>query len=61
MMNEGWTVICVVGVWGWIFSSVGFILTAFRAKGAFDGKSAALWGGSFIFFYALWVAGMINA
>ncbi len=59
-MNEGWAVVCVIGVWGWILSGIGFILRAFPTKDSFDRRSAALWGGVFIFFYALWIAGMIN-
>ncbi len=60
-MNEGWAVICVIGVWGWIISGIGFLLKAFPAKDSFDGKTAALWGGCFILFYALWVVGMISS
>jgi hypothetical protein len=61
MINEGWALITVIGVWGWILSGIGFILGVFPTRDAFDSKSAALWGGSFIFFYAIWVAGMVNA
>ena len=61
MISEGWAVICIIGVWGWILAGIGFILKAFPAKDVFEKKSAALWGGCFIFFYALWVVGMINS
>ncbi len=61
MINVGWEIISVVGVWGWIFSSIGFILKAFPARDVFDNRSAAIWGGCFVIFYALWVVGMINA
>jgi len=61
MINEAWAVICVIGVWGWILSGVGFTLKVFTDVGAFKGKSAVFWGACFIFFYALWIAGMINA
>ncbi len=59
-MNEGWAVVCVIGVWGWVLTGVGFILKSFTAKDKFSGSAAALWGGGFLLFYALWVAGMIN-
>ncbi len=59
-MNEGWAVVCVIGVWGWILAGVGFILSAFPRRDSFNGRSAAVWGGSFLFFYAMWIAGMIN-
>jgi hypothetical protein len=61
VINEGWAFISVIGVWGWILSGIVFTLKVFPAVHAFECKSAALWGGCFIFFYALWIAGMIHA
>jgi len=61
MENEAWGVISVVGVWGWMLSVVGFIIKSFPGGGRFNGRSAMIWGGCFIFFYALWVVGMLNA
>jgi hypothetical protein len=60
MINEGWAVVTVIGVWGWILSGIGFILGVFPARDEFNRKSATIWGASFFFFYALWVTGMIN-
>ena len=61
MINEGWDYLCIIGVWGWILSGVGFILKAFPIRDAFKGKSALFWGGCFVFFYVLWLVGMIRA
>jgi drug/metabolite transporter superfamily protein YnfA len=61
MINEGWAVVTVIGVWGWILAGVGFILQVFPTRDRFKGRSAAIWGGCFILFYLLWVVGMINA
>ena len=61
MENEAWGIICVIGVWGWILSVVGFIVKVFPAGERFNSRSAMIWGGSFIIFYALWVVGMLNA
>jgi len=61
MENEAWGIICVIGVWGWILSVVGFIIKVFPTGNRFDSRSAMIWGGSFLLFYALWVVGMINA
>lgn len=60
MINGVWAIITVIGVWGWILSGIGFILGVFPARDAFNSKSAAFWGVSFILFYVLWVTGMIN-
>jgi hypothetical protein len=61
MANQWWGVICDVGVWGWVLSAVGFILGAFPARDRFNGKQALIWGAGFLFFYALWVVGMMHA
>jgi hypothetical protein len=61
MENEAWGVISVVGVWGWMLSVVGFIIKSFPTGGRFNGRSAMIWGGCLIIFYALWVVGMLNA
>ena len=61
MLSEGWAVICLAGLYGWILSAVGFILKAFPVKGVFDRKPAAWWGGAVLLFYTLWIAGMYNA
>jgi hypothetical protein len=61
MINEAWAVVTVIGVWGWILAGIGFTLQAFPAKDSFNARASAMWGGCFIFFYFLWVTGMINA
>ena len=61
MESEVWGIISIVGVWGWILSVVGFIVKSFPGGNRFNGRAAMIWGGSFLFFYALWVVGMINA
>jgi hypothetical protein len=61
MINEVWAIVAVIGVWGWILAGVGFTFRAFPARDRFNGRCAAIWGGCFIFFYALWIAGMIKA
>ena len=61
MINDGLAVICIIGVWGWILSGVGFILRVFPVRHAFEKRAAAIWGGCFLVFYTLWVAGMIRS
>ncbi len=61
MINENWAILCIIGVWGWILSGAGFILRAFPIRDVFNSKSAVFWGCLFIFFYALWIIGMIKA
>ncbi|KAF0218285.1 MAG: hypothetical protein FD174_3038 [Geobacteraceae bacterium] len=61
MINEGWAFFCVIGFWGWVLATVGFILKAFPASGVFHTRSATLWGSSVVLFYVIWVMGMIHA
>ena len=61
MISEGWALICMAGFYGWILSTLGFILKAFPVKGTFRGRPAALWGGAIIIFYTMWLTGMYNA
>lgn len=61
MMNEGWAMTSVVGFWGWVLATIGFILKAFPSANSFSGKASAMWGGAVIFFYLAWFLGMINA
>jgi hypothetical protein len=60
MMHEGWAIVCVVGFWGWVFATIGFILKAFPSASSFSGKIAAMWGGVVIICYLLWFMGMLN-
>lgn len=60
MISEVWALICLAGFYGWILTTIGFIFKSFPVKGVFHGKSAVVWGGSVVFFYIIWLAGMLN-
>lgn len=61
MLHDGWAVICQVGLWGWIASTMVLIVKAFPKRGTMDGKAAAGWGGAMAVFFAIWIAGMMLA
>lgn len=61
MLHEGWAIGCQIGLWGWIASTVAFIVTAFPARGQFELKAALWWGGALAFFFTLWILGMAQA
>lgn len=61
MSNDMWAVFCVIGFWGWILATIGFIIKAFPAVGVFRRQMAFLWGVSVIFFYSLWIVSMVHA
>lgn len=61
MINEQWALLAIVGFWGWVFSAIGLILRAFPGRQLFIRRAGALWGGGVVFFFCVWVIGMLNA
>lgn len=60
-MNNAWSIICLVGLWGFVAAIIGFILKAFPARGVFAVKPGALWGAAAIACFVLWLVGMSHA
>lgn len=60
-VNEMWGMLVVVGFWGWVLCTIGFIIKAFPHRNIFARAAATRWGGGLLFFYCLWVMGMMNA
>lgn len=58
-----WTLVLQVGFFGWILSVCGFLTQALRDPSAarLKSKPAIAWGILFVFFYFLWVIGMVKA
>lgn len=61
MLNDGWAVVCQVGLWGWIASTIILIVKAFPMRGVMDGKAAGRWGGVGVAFFVIWILGMVLA
>jgi len=61
MADEIWSVILLVGLIGWIGSTLAFIFRAFPARGRFEAGSARIWGACVIVFYCVWILGLLNA
>ncbi|MBJ6726327.1 hypothetical protein [Geomesophilobacter sediminis] len=60
-MAEWWSVVTLVGLWGWILSAVGFILRGFPRRGTFCGGRALPFGVALVIFFILWMVGMSHA
>jgi len=60
-MNQLWTMICLAGLWGFVFATAGFILKAFPARGTFDGRRAWPWGVVLVVCFIVWMVGMMRA
>lgn len=61
MADDFWSLILILGLFGWIFSSFMLMFRAFPEKDVFSPVPGIRWGGALIAFFAVWVIGMLNA
>lgn len=61
MSNNFWSFIVVIGLIGWVVSSVVFILKAFPERGRIEIKLAASWATLSVVSFSIWIVGMLNA
>lgn len=61
MLHDGWAVVCQVGLWGWIASTLIFIVKVFPMRGVMNVKAAGRFGGAMAVFFTLWIMGMVLA
>lgn len=59
--HAGWSILLEIGFWGWVLGVLVFIATGFKEGNRIIPKRGLLLGGWILFFYALWVVGMMNA
>ncbi|HIE64822.1 MAG: hypothetical protein ABGX83_07520 [Nitrospira sp.] len=57
----GWSILLEIGFWGWITGTLLFIFRAFNTEHQWNMRRGVFWGGIAIFFYALWIIGMMKA
>jgi hypothetical protein len=60
MIHEWWALLSQLGLWGWIFSVVFFIFSAFTRQGEFNTRSYK-WGVVSVCSFAFWIVGMTLA
>lgn len=61
MSNDLWSVILILGLSGWLFSSIMLMLKAFPQRGVFIASGAKRWGAAGVVSFFIWVVGMLNA
>ena len=61
MTDRLWSVVTLIGLWGWVACAVGLCLTAFPARGGFAGRRGLVWGGALLVLFVVWMVGMANA
>lgn len=60
-LHTGWSIVLEIGFWGWVSGVLLFIMTGFGSGSRVIPKQSLVLGGLIIFFYTLWVVGMMNA
>lgn len=60
-MGEAWGIVTIVGFAGWLTAALTFLFTSFPERGRFEKRPAMVWGGVLAVFYAVWIAGLLNA
>jgi hypothetical protein len=56
-----WSIITLIGLFGWVSSAIVFLFKAFPGRGLFEVRAARLWGAALLVSYAVWVIGLLNA
>jgi len=56
-----WSIVLLIGLAGWVASSIMLALRAFPQKGVFDVASGIRWGGAIVISFCVWVIGMLCA
>lgn len=61
ILRELWSLLLIVGLIGWLFSSIMLMLRAFPKKDVFVSSAAMKWGSVVLVSYFFWIIGMLNA
>jgi len=61
MIHDIWSVILIVGLIGWLFSSIMLMLKAFPQRDVFLASAGIRWGSAAVVSFFIWVAGLLNA
>jgi hypothetical protein len=61
MSNISWSIVMLLGLYGWVIFTLLFIFKAFPEADKFDSRNALRWGPCILVFFFVWVAGLLNA
>lgn len=56
-----WSIILIVGLFGWVASTLVFIFKAFPELGRFEVQQARKWGLVVAVSFIVWIVGLLNA
>lgn len=60
-MHDIWSVILIVGLIGWLCSSIMLMLKAFPQRDVFLASTGIRWGSAAVVSFFIWIAGLLNA
>lgn len=60
-MSQNWALLTLLGLYGWILSTVAFILKSFPPNGGFISEKGIKYGTFIVVFFSIWIIGMLKA
>lgn len=61
MGHDIWSLVLLIGLWGWIASTLVFIFRAFPARGIFAARPARIWGICSVLSFTIWIVGLLKS
>ncbi|OGR29031.1 MAG: hypothetical protein A2X83_07380 [Desulfuromonadales bacterium GWD2_54_10] len=61
MSDNIWSFILLVGMLGWMASTLVFVFKAFPSRGRFETRPALKWGCVVVASFIAWIVGLLNA
>ncbi|NVN92427.1 MAG: hypothetical protein HXX11_17755 [Desulfuromonadales bacterium] len=61
MEHDIWSIVLLIGLWGWIISTLVFIFRAFPSRGEFAARPARIWGMCSAVSFAVWIVGLLKS
>lgn len=61
MSHDIWSIVLILGLSGWIGSSIFLMFRAFPEKDVFNPAAGIRWGSAVVISFIVWIIGMLNA
>jgi len=61
MSHDIWSIVLIIGLAGWIASSIFLMFRAFPEKDVFNPAAGIRWGAAVVVSFVVWIIGMLNA
>lgn len=61
MSHDIWSIVLLMGLTGWITSSIFLMFRAFPEKDVYNSVAGVRWGGATVISFVVWIIGLLNA